>query len=90
MLVKTLDLRLEDVPKFGRLSRRKAPQKGKNPDFNIKDKQSTTSVNSTAPRMLSPVRRPPPTASSSIAGPAGHPKGQLELCMHTFVVVGCV
>ncbi len=75
MLVKILDLRLEDVPKFGRLSSRRAPQKEKNSDFNVKDKQSMNSPAS----LLSPVRRPPTTAGSSIGGPAVHLKGLLHL-----------
>ncbi len=90
MLVKMLDLRLEDVPKFGRLSSRKAPQKEKNPDFNVKDKLSTASLNSPASRMLSPVRRHLPTASSSIGGPALHPKGQLYSCECTHLLLLCV
>lgn len=36
MLVKKLNIRLEAVPKYGRLARRRAPNKEKNSDFNIK------------------------------------------------------
>ncbi len=80
MLVKMLGLKLEDVPKFGRLSRRKAPQKEKNPDFNVKDKQMMASLNSPASHMLSPVSRHLSTASSSSGGgPSLHSKGQLYI-----------
>ncbi|CAM9404481.1 unnamed protein product [Chrysoparadoxa australica] len=44
MLVKKLNIKLEDVPKSGKLAMRLSPQKEKNPDFNVKNSLTTPPV----------------------------------------------
>jgi CCR4-NOT transcription complex subunit 1 len=76
MLVKKLGVRLEDVPKYGRLAKRRAPNKERNPDFNVKTvagPSAGTSPSGASPLSSQAAMASPPMPPLSMGSPAALP-----------------